>query len=337
MNIALMTVVIAGLSIGGYSLNNGQGTGGVAEPGDGPGVQLVDTGAMGNAPEKTQVFTAQRQPIFAVLNEIADAFGREVEVSRLIANGDGVYAMSKYEMSLEGEMTLKESLEQWSKSFPEELHDYKMTVTDTVVRLQSDDEYQRSRIQTKVIPSPVWIERHELFDYAASLRNLLEVKHDLSMTSIEVMGEVIVVASIPEIHEEVLSLVHELDVVIKQRNEERRIQQEAEKQAQGERRGKAYQQLLKQHADIAERLAETREKFEINENSIKILLSQIEQERVSPHPESPGIEQYTEFLDSRRGFSELWRNQIAENEVRAQYLKDKMLELEYFHLFDELD
>jgi len=338
MNFALITVALAGLSIGGYSLNNGSGNGGVVDPSDSSGVQLVDSGAAGNAAEKTHMFIAQRQSLLEVLNEIADAFGREVEISRLIANGGGMHErLSNREMSLEGEMTLEECLKKWSKRFPEEFNDYKMTVTDTVVRLQTNDEYQRSRIETRVISSPVWLERHELSEYAASIRNLLKVKHDLSRTSIEVIGEVIVVASPPEIHKEILKLVHELDVVIKQRNEERRMKQEAEKQARDERRGKAYEQLMVQHADITERLTKTKEKLQINDNSINILLSQIEQEKVSPHPDSPGIEQYRAFLSSRRGFSEIFRNQIAEDEARALYLKNKMLETEYQYLFDELD
>ena len=331
MNIALITAAVAGLSIGGISLQNTAGT-----SAGGSGSVLVYADPSSTDDEKVRAFDVGTVSLSAVLKEIGKTFGRSVSFSRgAVGPKNRIYM--EVHSQFAGKFTFDQAIEQFKKQFDEVSYGYNLEITADSVLFQTNDEYQRKRIETKVIPTPVWIERHELFDYAASLRNLLEVKHDLSMTSIEVMGEVVVVASVPEIHEEILKLVHELDVVIEQRNEERRIQQEAEKQARDKRRGKAYEQLMEQHADITERLAETREKFEINENSIKILLSQIEQEKVSPHPESPGIEQYTEFLVSRRGFSELWRNQIAEDEVRAQYLKDKILESEYLHLFDELD
>ncbi len=341
MNIALMTVAVAGLSIGGYSLNN---TGGGAALGGQMGEQgsaLIDASGVSPDVQKTHVFTAESKPLRSILKEISEAFGRRFELSRDAVSGELAPMIFSHTNSLDGEFTFEQGIEQILERFPEEMYGYTLTCTDTTVRLQSFDEYQRSLIETRVIPSPSWLGHHELFDFAGSLKNLLEVKHNLSRSSIEVVGGTIVVAAPPRIQDEVRILVAELNVVVQKQMEIRKRENQAAEDERVRRRefnrSKAVQQINAECIEIDQRLE--KDKGMLNEilGGIEVLHQRIEQQTAHPHPDSPSLETLHDFVRARNAQVERLRYQISEDETRRSYLTNKRLESEYAHLFESMD
>lgn len=334
MNIALITVAIAGLSVGGISLSNQQvGESGIegASP-----VVLVDEG--GDDRDGVHTFEMGMTSAHGVLREIARVFDRSFSVSRETANTQSGMLLGVHTQQFAGdEMSFEQAIAEFKNQFDEVSGEYHLVISDDSIVYQTVDEHQRSLIVTRVLPSSEWIERHELYDYADSLEKLLSVKHDFSMTSIEVINEAIVVAAVPEIHEEILKMVAELDVVIQQRHLERLKKQEAEKHARDVERSKAYERILVRHADIVGDLAKSKVELEENYESIQILIKQVQHAEEFPDDNSVGFDELNGFLKARRGLANRLLAQIAQDEDRERYLRDKMVETEFLYLFDGLE
>ncbi len=335
MNIALITAAIAGLSVGGISLQN-QGSTGVLAGGESGG-RLVHAEDGAQDQERVHTFALGSTSAYRVLEEIAIGFDRSFQVSRKVMNTDTERALAMQTQSFDGEMTLDQAVEAFHKAFDEVSGGFNVQVTDDAILYQTEEEYQRSRIVTRVLPLSEWIERHELFDYAKSLENLLSVKHDLSLASIEVVNETIVVAAIPEIHEEILKMVFELDAVIEQRQRERAKRQAAEQHELEVRRSKAYERIMIRHSEILHDLMNAKDELAENEGAIQALIQQIRLSEQHPKQDGPTTEDLKKLMNARSGISNRLRAQIAEDEDRERYLRERMVETEFLYLFDGLE
>lgn len=336
VNIALMTIAVAGLSIGGISWNNAGG-GGVAVLGEQSGT-LVDVSGIASDSQDTHHFSAESKPVLNVLKEIARAFGRDFEMDREMATGHLAEFVFSQTSSLDGEFTFEQSMELFQDRFSEEMYGYKLTCTDTTVRVQSFEEYQRSLIETRVIPSPSWLMGHELIDFAGSLTNLIEVKHDLSRSSIEVVGGTIVVAAPPSIQDELKMLVAELNVVVQKQMEIKAREEQAAEEERNRRRdinrSKVVQEVKAECTEVDHRLEKNKELLEEILGGIEVLHQRVEQQTANPHPDSPSLETLNDFLRTRNSQVERLRHQISEDETRRAYLTKKRFDAEYAHLFD---
>ncbi|MGJ8635319.1 MAG: permease prefix domain 1-containing protein [Phycisphaerales bacterium] len=333
MNTALIMAAVAGLSIGGISLSNQQ-VGEVGTAGVNP-VVVVDDG--GEDRDEVHAFDMGMVSAHGVLREIARVFDRSINVSREVTNTQSAMTLGVHTPQFFGEMNFEQAIAEFKNQFDEVSGEYHLAISEDSIVYQTVDEHQRSRIVTRVLPSSDWIESHELFDYADSLEKLLSVKHDLSMASIEVINEAIIVAAVPEVHEEVLKLVFELDAVIEQRLATRLKKEEAERHARDVERSKAYERILVRHADIVGDIMKAKEEVQENYESIQILIKRIQDAEEHPDESTVGVDELKGFLDARRGLANRLLAQIKQDEDRERYLREKMVETEFLYLFDGLE
>ena len=332
MNTALIMAAVAGLSIGGLSLNN---TGTV------PAQTVQSDTAIASDQEKTVELSIPEVSMLDAVREIAGAFDREFFVSP--GSREMVHASFQFHIvnGFTGSYTLDGALSMLESVFVGNLIEHKMVVDDDSVMLMTVDEYQRSLIETRVIPSPSWLMDHELFDFAGSLKNLIEVKHDLTHSSIEVVGGTIVVAAPPDIQVEVQKLVAELNVVIQKQMEIRASEaQDAQEERDRRRdlnRSKVVKEVTAECIEIDHRLEKNKGMLKEILGGIEVLHQRIEQQTASPHPDSPSLETLNDFLRARNSQVERLRFVISEDETRRAYLTNKRLDAEYAHLFDGID
>lgn len=343
MNTALIMAAIAGLSVGGISLSNQQ-VGEVGTAGVNP-VVVVDDG--GEDRDAVHAFDMGMVSAHAVLREIARVFDRSLSVSREATNTQSAMMLGVHTPQFFGEMSFEQAIAEFKNQFDEVSGEYHLAISEDSIVYQTVDEHQRSRIVTRVLPSSDWIERHELFDYADSLEKLLSVKHDLSMASIEVINEAIIVAAVPEVHEEILKLVFELDAVIEQRKRE---QQQAIEQ------DKIYREeyLAKQQIEQAKRDAEMEAEASEQVARLQAELDLARKELLASKAKLRGAEQQRDALewgiaeDDGRG-TELERKNLVQSAIdeamleiderneRYSYLRSRLLETQYAALFRGLD
>jgi hypothetical protein len=342
MQFTLAAAAIAGMTFGGVSMISGNGHS------TNPNNSMIGSAGVAGVASVTQeddqeqdqtphTFDLKQRSLREILTEIGNAFGRSVEYSSGVRRSDIPGMLSICYGNYSGELTFPQAIDRFKAMFGEEKYNYVLTISEDQILFETYGEYQRARIETRVVPSPVWLEDHELFDYANALENLLRVKHDLSMTSIQVVDEAIVVASVPEIQDEIIKLVAELDHFVQQRRDQRSEQLKRDEQERDVRRSESIKKIMIEHERIASDLAKAKADLEANTHSIEVLEQQIREEKTHPNQNIARIDELIGFRTARRTLSERLRYQIAEDEARAKYLLDKMVETEYLYLFDELD
>ena len=342
MQFTLAAAAIAGMTFGGVSMisGNGNNTNTNSAMIGSAGAAGLASLAQGDDREQDQTphtFDLKQRSLREILTEIGSVFGRSIEYSSGVRRSGIPGALSICYGDYTGELTFPQAIDRFKAIFGEDQNGYVLTIARDQILLETYGEYQRARIETRVVPSPVWIEDHELFDYANALENLLRVKHDLSMTSIQVVDEAIVVASVPEIQDEIIKLVAELDHFVQQRRDQRSKQLKRDEHERDVRRSESIKKIMIEHERIASSLAKAKADLEANDRSIDVLKQQIREEETRPSGDPARLEELIGFRTARRALSERLRYQIAEDEARAKYLLERMVETEYLYLFDELD
>jgi hypothetical protein len=337
MNIALMTVAVAGLSIGGISLQNTGAT--LVEEN---AAALTVAGAAGVDDGTVHAFGNEMKSAHAILIDIGNAFDRRVSFSRG-SMGRENRAYLDVHAQFAGKFTFDQAIEKFRKQFDEVSYGYNLEITEDSVLYQTNDELERKRIEMRMYPSPIWItDSSERDKYAQSLTHLLEVKHDLRYASIEVIDEAIVVAATPEIHSEVVRFTADLNGMIEQRHLERvkieneqieSIQQanEAREQALVQRAAQERRDFRRAVDHLQSEFDETREAF----FSVRKKVFDIEMQIKGAFAKSD--EQSAErVIGYERSLDEL---ELEENEVKERYLflRERLLASRYAELFSELE
>lgn len=228
MNIALITAAIAGLSVGGISWNNTNSSS-IHASNENSLLIAIDSAIVDNQDSRVESIAVYEGSMRSILNEIASKFDLELKLSREARVGElATYLHNEY-TTFEGEMTLDQAIAKFTDIFTEEAYYYNLSIDDSAISFQSYNEYQRAQIDTQVLSAPTWMQSHEIKSNVQALESLLSVKHDLEFASIEVIGDAIVVSAPPNIHIEVVKMMHELDAIVKQRQTEQQVQSEREK------------------------------------------------------------------------------------------------------------
>jgi len=247
--------------------------------------------------------------------------------------------------TLKGELTLDQATKRLEWAGVKSLSNRVVRYSERELFLMTGDEYERQRIEMQIYPSPVWLSKSaERVEFAISLTNLLKVKHDLKYASIEVIDEAIVVAATPEIHEEVVRFSAELNAMIEQRNEERRVLNIE----RGERR------KVEREQDMIEANQRDAQRAKVFEQTVNELQSEFDQARkalLNSKNKSRLIE--IEYTKLRDGYSadlpdaQAIADQIMglegaideitleseENQERYDYLRKRLLGSQYAQLF----
>jgi len=228
MNATLIAVALGGMSFGGFTLINGTGAPS-ATPSSSGSVPVVMPEETRRDDGKTHKFDLEQASMYDILVAIADAFDLKMEFSREAAASPMEGFLGRSMGRLQGELTFGQAVGKFKQDFSEMFYGYKLVITDDTMLFESFDEYQRQQIETRVYPTPEWIHtQSEQINYANSLQGLLGVKYNLDYTSIQVIGDSIVVAAPPEIHTEVVKFVADLEEIIGKRNAELKLKLEIE-------------------------------------------------------------------------------------------------------------
>ncbi len=343
MNIALITAAVAGLSIGGISLQN---TGGAAVEESGSALVFAESSSTDD--EKVHAFDVGTASVSGILNEIGKAFDRSVSFSPGAMSPENAMYINVHSQ-FAGQFTFDQAIEQFRKLFDNVRYGYNLEITADSVLYQTNDEYERKQIEMRIYPSPVWLSMAgERIDYANSLTNLLKVKHDLRYASIEVIDEAFVVAATPEIHENVLRFSAELNAMIERRQIERKIERDRDREL---RRAEAEQEMAKHRAQFAQRIKDAervvkdlqkefstaREALLNSQEKLRALKSNLISEGLavfSPDSKAGGNSAENDRLLKSINELEL---EVDENEERYMYLRSRLLDSEYAALFEGLE
>lgn len=346
MNTALIITAIAGLSFGGLSLNSG------TVPVQTTHADLratLPTVEAGSDTEKTVELEIREVSMLDAVREIAGAFDREFVASpgsrELVRSSFGL----NFGFGFEGSYTLDRALSMFDSVSPYDLHGHLMVADDDSVTLMTVDEYQRSMVMTEVHASPSWlISKGDITRYAESLYSLLSVKHDMGYSSIEVIGDAIVVAGPPNIQIEVRKMMHELDAVVEQRREaERNADQESKIRWKLEtEQQRAEEEVLrsKRDAEIANNIAEIQHEFD--QARKEMLTSKTRIRMINAEMTAVDEKRGTELGDSevsaaQRASLQFARDEallvIDEGEERYNYLRIRLLDSQYTHMFKGLE
>ena len=242
MNAALITVALAGMSFGGFTFITGTGAPSATPNNSGamPAVVAHEDAKRNDA--KTHVFKYDSHiSMYTMLRDISKAFDTTLVMSKDSGRSPMESFLGNSHAFIEGELTFDQAITHFKSEFSPVFFDYMILLDDQELRFMSENEYQRSIIETRVYLAPLWVSKTAsgLSSYAQSLENLLGVKYDLENTSIEIIGDSIVVAAPPQIHSEVVRFTNELDAILSKRNDERReelIKEKARSDAENKKR-----------------------------------------------------------------------------------------------------
>ncbi len=350
MNTALIAVALGGMSFGGFNILNGTNAPS-ATPSNGGAVPVVvpeETERVVQA-GKTHTFAIKMAPMQEILISIADAFDRKIVFSDDARTGRMQDFLAMYAEKFQGEYIFDEAIRHFRKKFSEGLYGYKLVISEDTILIQSADEYQRSLVETRVYPNPSWITQpHEQVSYAESLHELLMVKFDLEYTSIQIIGDSIVVAAPPNIHIEFLQLTEELDEVIGKRNASMKTKREQAK-AEMERKNAEFKRTLEQET------RETNDARKLVVDRIQEEFDMVRSELLVTNEKLRLVENTLSSMDvfdpDRQSSNETFEAQVLnlmsareklefehdETEERYFYLRTRLLESQYANLFEGLE
>jgi hypothetical protein len=350
MNSALIITAIAGMSIGGYSLTNGNGNNGnnsnhtnhglVAGAGA-AGIASVAAADVDSKDSEVHSFEVKNKSMKEVLNSIARTFDRTVEISWDVQRSDLGAALNVHYGNFIGEYNFTQAIDAFKSIFREEIRGYKLSITDDSILYQSYDEYQKAKIVNMIYATPSWIggttERH---NYAESLEELLKVKHDLSYASIRVVDQAIIVAAPPEIHTEIGKLAAELDAIVLQRREQQSIEWRAEEQRmkqRAEQRAAEFQIAVDQ---LQQELDAARKKLLVIKQKVRVVENKIQSARnvFRGHQSDEELRAAGELdLVSQHAMLDELNLELDEAQERYTYLRNALLSSQYAQLFDVLE
>ena len=347
MNAALITVALAGMSFGGFSFINGTGAPS-ATPSNGGAVPVVVPQETKRDDAKTHVFEYDSYiSMYTMLNDIAVAFDMTLEMSRESGQSPMDSYLGHHKANIEGEMTFKQAIAHFEAQFSSIFIGYQLLIGDQAIQFMSEDEYQRSLIVTRVYTYPKWLSTNDRITYPGSLTKLIEVKHDLQFASIQGVGDSIVVAASPTIHQEIMAYQTQLEIVLAEQRElinQRNIQSEEARTKRDEER--MQRSVQREHKKEAERLQAIKriqtefnrvrtelvqKKIMINElqSKLRVLNNAFDPELSTRRNDREKSEIEKAFADTELLYEEY--------ESRYNYLRDTLIESEYTALFEGLE
>lgn len=360
MNAALILAAVAGLSIGGISMNNSARTTGAAGAALAPSaIVLADEPESSHQEEASKTFSFQDEKAAVILMKVAEAFGADIE----FLNHSSQVDLSIMYTSFEGDYTLEKAIEVLNIAHLSSMNNHRAVLDGNTIRVMSADEYSRSRIELRIYPSPSWIiGGADRYDYAKSLENLLEIKHNLQYTTIEVVDEAIIVAAPPEIHSELKKIASDLNVIIERRHEQRRIENQARDVERELQQAESIERQRLHDLKESERfqLAVTRLQEEFDQSRTSLLVAKdklrnIENEQANlMNIFNPGVRDRDQKSDADQPQKTLTQEQrqarlidlerirdellldIDENQERYTHLRNRLLDSEFAQLFNGL-
>jgi hypothetical protein len=361
MNISMIAVALAGLSFGGFSFINSTAAPSQLPSGNnGFPVVLVDSSGKENEavlqsePEKPKQvrFDIESSSLQGILNKIASSFDREFEVSPRAKEHAGRRGnFFSIENSFIGEFTLDQAVDELTNLYPYLITDVQLSVGEDVLLIETNDEVQRRRIQNYVYPLPRWLHTaDERRNYAFSIESLLKVKHDLQYTSIEVIGESIVIASPPEIQVEFEKMAAEMQAVVDAEQADRIRRQEerdrATQQYRVEQQKEHEIEMKAKKASKAEAIIEIKAEF----TTVRSKLLAIKDQLRRVQNELNGDLRYELLTDDKAHRTKIQAQlndmmiakdllEFEHNEIEEQYeyLRSRLFESQYANLFEDLE
>tara|TARA_R110002073_G_scaffold118918_5_gene259175 strand:+ start:93331 stop:94677 length:1347 start_codon:yes stop_codon:yes gene_type:complete len=351
MNIALITVALAGMSFGGFSYINGTGAPG-ATPSNSGAIPVVirESPQKRDMDNQTHPFDLSMVSMKKILIAIGDAFDKDIKFSEHARTGEMQGLFTSHIEKFQGEYTFDDAVRALNASFPEGLYGYRLEISDNTILLQSDDEYQRSLVELRVheIPSQ-FVAPSMRNDFARSIEDLLRVKFDLSYTSIQVVSGSMVVAATPEIHNKITDLQQELDVVFELRaaknkqddkeysirDEQRLIEHKKKVAAAKELQLKAIDRIQEEFNSVRNNLIGTNSQMGIESKAIMDLSKQL---RAQGSTLSPDEKEQIQHEMTQRGAKHTELEYLHEEyQARYIYLRDRLIDSQYAPLFENLD
>ncbi|MFK7760220.1 MAG: permease prefix domain 1-containing protein [Phycisphaerales bacterium] len=352
VNTALILTAIAGLSIGGISMNNSARTTTAAGAALAPSaLVLADEPESDHQGGMSKEFSFEDEMAAVILMKVAEAFGADIEFV-----SDSSQDLKFMSASFEGEHTLETAIRELNRAHLPTMNNHRAVLEGNTIRVMSADEYNRSRIDLRIYPSPKWIRTpSERIDYKQSLVNLLAIKHDLVHTSIEVVNATIIVASTPEVHVEIQALVTELNTIIQQRDQENEAERESrDAQREADRKKSRESQLRReelqeQQSTIEFQQAVNQLQAEFDSARTKLLSSKAKMRLIEleintlKNPFADTSEKAQESTTQQSQLQSLGLSldsaqlELDENEERYNYLRSRLLDSQYAQLFSGLD
>jgi len=339
MNIAMITVAIAGLSIGGMSLLNNQSSTATSPmiPSTIPTLVAVETRqAVPVVDEQFHAFDIEQASMEEILIEIAKAYDREFVLSE-DAQGVGMIRDLKDTGALQGEYTLEQAVDRFNDQFRSNLIHYMLTHDENIVLLQSKSEYQRSLVEMQVYPTPEWVSSStDREAYADTIRSLLEVKFNLRYTSIKVLNGALIIAAPPSIHSEAHRIMSDINAVIKQGEQQRLEREQAEEHERDLRRSKLVAEIIRTREVFRQGIeinSERRDGFRRKAHYSKRALEEFQ---ASGNTDKEMAQKLENRYDGDVRNAEMFAQEVAEDEMRLEYLLGRLIESEFIYLDDVL-
>lgn len=349
MNTALIITAIAGLSIGGLSMNNGF-------VGTMPAPSAVEVrSSLTGIQAKSVSLDLVNPGMLEAIEGIADAFGVELELSPDSRDFISMNSMMKAGSIFQGKFTLEQALVRFERAFKSEWVEMNVSAEDGLVSMKSNRENIQDTIETRVhtVPSGI-LHAQSIHDYSQSIERLLEVKFNLEYTRIETVNNSIVVAAPPEIHLEVVKLMRELDTLLKAQWDEQRLEAEQlmeKHKAQNQKITETEKRAFEMHQV---RLDKTIERVQNEFDDARVVLLQskhhlreVQAEQSMLHAAANGLvpldkeKAETGSIDDRLiGIAALIDDlelKVDENEERYTYLRSRLLDSRYTNMFNGLD
>tara|TARA_A100001391_G_scaffold166456_1_gene126569 strand:+ start:87 stop:1400 length:1314 start_codon:yes stop_codon:yes gene_type:complete len=341
MNIAMITVAIAGLSIGGISLLTNQSAPPTNQtiPGMIPTLVAVDSEHIElKAEEPTHTFSLELASVNERLTEIAQAFDYELVLSNH-ARGQKLQSfLWHHKGPLNGEFTFNQAIEYIENFYDEMYYNYDIVISDDTILIQSEEERQRGLVDMQVYPTPEWVLGHSDQEaYAETIRSLLEVKFDLQYTSIKVLNGALIIAAPPKIHAEAHRIMSEVNAVIKHSQEQRLERQQAEEHERNLRRNKLVEEIIREREVLRQSIAinsERRDGFRMKAFYAERALADYKNNAEVSQEKAQELEKQ---YDSNVRLTDQFTQQVSEDERRLEYLLGRLIESEYIHLDDALN
>jgi len=348
MNASLIVVALAGMSFGGFTFITGTNSP-AATPNSSGAVPAIVIGDNNKQDEQSHEFNIENASVNEILTSIAEAFGKKFEQSI----GASQHPLAGYLASnigtLKGTYTYDQAISKFKTIFSEGYFQYQIVSTNDTILVQSYLEYQRDQVETRVYPNPSWINQiNDQRSYADSLQSLLGVKYDLEFTSIQIIGQSIVVAAPPDIHDEVVKFRAELEKVIGKRAADldlKRALAEEEMQARNiilehefavrtanqiAKRADKIQLIQIEYDEVREQLLSIKDQISMLRSEAVALDNLVNQNQLT-------MDDYVAKTTSLNNAQEKLNFELSEIEEKYYYLRTRLLESRYANLFEGLD
>ncbi|MBL4698364.1 MAG: hypothetical protein JKX70_05985 [Phycisphaerales bacterium] len=350
MNAALITVALAGMSFGGFSFINGTGAPS-ATPSNGGAVPVVVPQETRKADEKVHQFDIEDASAFDVFQEISRAFGQSYEFSPdALRDGSRPHDSLRRGVKFIGVFTLDQAISEIKRVFAPELVGFEIVSGASGIKIITANEYQRSLVEMRVYAAPYWLSRNDQVRFPESLTDLIMVKHDLQFASIQGVGDSIVVAASPAIHQEVLEYQERLKQLYQEQQEQSKIRNQ-KREKESAIRDQLRKVRSKQVAAVREiervaainriRIEFDRVRTELIQKKTMLneLESRLGEMRTGSNPDQQRLSSKVhdrERSELEKAFAD---TELLHEEYRSRYnyLRDSLIQSEYANLFKGLE